>query len=92
MQDQAFKILEYHELRALIRRGAQTSLGKGRVDALEPFENISGLQKELSALSECVDLRRRGVSWTFSELGDICNPEIFSKGSSASTRPLPSDV
>lgn len=70
MLDQAFAILEYQTLRALIRRGAQTSMGQARVDALEPFENIGDLRRELAALAECVNLRKRGVRWTFSELTD----------------------
>jgi DNA mismatch repair protein MutS2 len=70
MHDQAFAILEYHELRALIRRGAQTPMGQARVDALAPLGNIADLQQELLAVAECVDLRKRGVAWRFSELGD----------------------
>jgi DNA mismatch repair protein MutS2 len=70
MQEQAFTILEYPELRALIRRGAQTPMGRERVDALRPFENIIDLRAELSALAEAVALRKRGAAWTFSELGD----------------------
>ncbi|MFN2492075.1 MAG: endonuclease MutS2 [Pyrinomonadaceae bacterium] len=70
MHDQAFTILEYHELRSLLKRSAQTPMGKGRVDALEPQKDIVGLHKELSALSECVDLRKRGVVWSFSDLGN----------------------
>lgn len=70
MHDQAFTILEYHELRALIRRAAQTPMGKARVDALKPLENVAELQKELSALAECVDIRKRGAFWTFTDLGD----------------------
>ncbi|HKB65697.1 MAG TPA: endonuclease MutS2 [Pyrinomonadaceae bacterium] len=70
MHEQAFNILEYDELRALIRRGAQTPMGQARVDALKPFENVSELENALAAVSECVDLRKRGGTWTFSELGD----------------------
>ena len=70
MQDQAFTILEYHELRALLRRGAQTPMGESRVDALRPCETIAEVEKELTALAECVELRKRGGTWTFSELGD----------------------
>jgi len=70
MHEQAFNILEYDELRALIRRGAQTPMGQARVDALKPFENVSELEKALAAVSECVDLRKRGGTWTFSQLGD----------------------
>ena len=70
MRDQAFTILEYHDLRQLIRRGAQTPMGQARVDALAPLGNIDDLRQALLAVAECVDLRKRGVSWTFSELGD----------------------
>jgi DNA mismatch repair protein MutS2 len=70
MQDQAFKILEYDELLALIWRGAQTPMGLARVHALEPLENVTALQKQLAALAECVALRKRGVAWRFSELAD----------------------
>ena len=70
MHDQAFRILEYHELRALIRRWAQTPMGQARVDGLRPLENIAELQNQLAALAECVNLRKRGAAWTFSELGD----------------------
>ncbi|MGI9068789.1 MAG: endonuclease MutS2 [Pyrinomonadaceae bacterium] len=70
MHDQAFTILEYHELRALIRRGAQTPMGQARIEGLAPLGNIADLQQELLAVAECVDLRKRGVAWRFSELGD----------------------
>ena len=70
MHDQAFTILEYNELRALIRRGAQTPMGQARVDALAPIGNMADLQQELSAVAECVDLRKRGVAWRFNDLGD----------------------
>ncbi len=70
MDEQAFTILEYPELRALIRRGAQTPMGQERVDALRPLASIAELKRELAAVAECVDLRKRGGAWTFSELGD----------------------
>src|SRR5882762_6769759 len=70
MHEQAFTILEFDELRALIRRGAQTPMGQARVAALRPFASVTELKKELAAVSECVGLRRRRGSWTCSELGD----------------------
>jgi len=70
MHDQAFQILEYHQLRALIRRGAQTPMGQARVDDLEPLHQPAALQQALQAVAETVHLRSRGGSWTFSELGD----------------------
>jgi DNA mismatch repair protein MutS2 len=70
MHDQAFTILEYQELRALVRRGAHTPMGRGRVESLAPLNDIAELQRDLLAVAECVDLRKRGAAWTFSELGD----------------------
>jgi DNA mismatch repair protein MutS2 len=70
MHEQAFKILEYPELRALIRRGAQTPMGQARVEALRPLTSVAELEKQLAAVAECVSLRKRGGAWTFSELGD----------------------
>ena len=62
MQDQAFTILEYPELRALIRRGAQTPMGRVRVEALRPLENFAELRTQLAALAEAVALRKRGAA------------------------------
>jgi DNA mismatch repair protein MutS2 len=70
MNEQAFTTLEYDKLRALVRHGAQTPMGRGRADALAPFDDLAGLRRELSALAECVELRRRGVVLSFTEMAD----------------------
>ena len=70
MNDQAFHTLEFDQLRALVRRGAQTSMGQARVDAVVPLESLEHLQKALAASAECVQLRKRGATWSFSELRD----------------------
>lgn len=70
MHEQSFTILEYDELRALIIRGAQTPMGQARAAALRPFDKVAELQNALAAVSECADLKKRGGTWTFSELGD----------------------
>jgi DNA mismatch repair protein MutS2 len=70
MNPQAFATLEYDKLRALVRRGAQTPMGRGRAEALTPFDDLAGLRRELSALAECIELRRRGVVWSFTEMAD----------------------
>lgn len=73
MHEQAFRTLEYTELRALVRRGAQTVMGRARVDELVPRENAEAINRDLQAVSEGVELRRRqGGSWSFTELN---NPE-----------------
>lgn len=70
MNDQAFDILEYDDLRTLIRRGAQTPMGQARVAGLQPAPNATELAQQLAAVAECVHLRKRGGVWTFTELGD----------------------
>ncbi len=70
MNDQAFHTLEFDQLRALVSRGAQTSMGRTRVDALVPLDALEDLQKALAASAECVQLRKRGATWSFSELKD----------------------
>src|ERR1700720_1441286 len=70
MHDQAFATLEYDQLRALIRRGAQTPMGRARVASLAPLSDLQTLQLDLQRLAECVDVRKRGAIWSFSELSD----------------------
>lgn len=70
MNDQAFNILEYDQLRNLLHRGAQTSMGRERIVALVPLDDLTMLRSALEAVAECVQLRKRGVSWSFSELSD----------------------
>jgi DNA mismatch repair protein MutS2 len=70
MNNQAFTTLEYQQLLDVVRRGAQTEMGKARVNALVPLNNIDELRQELAALSECVNLRNRGVNWAFNEFAD----------------------
>jgi DNA mismatch repair protein MutS2 len=70
MHEQAFKILEYDDLRSLIRRGAQTPMGQARADLLQPLPNRVELETALQAVAECELLNRRGTVWRFSELGD----------------------
>jgi DNA mismatch repair protein MutS2 len=70
LNKQAFTTLEYQHLLELIKRNAQTEAGQRRVEALSPIDDVDALRRELSALSECVTLRRRGVKWWFNGLSD----------------------
>jgi len=70
MHHQAFSILEYDQLRTLIRRSAQTPMGQRRVGALVPLDDLDDLQRALSELAECVQLRNRAITWAFNELSD----------------------
>lgn len=70
MNEQSFNILEYGNLRLLFMRYAQTEMGRAKFETLAPLENLSELQTELDALSECVALKERGAGWSFSALED----------------------
>src|SRR5918998_6366247 len=70
MNEQAFQTLEYEGLRALLRERAQTPMGRARADALAPLPTTAGVRRALAAVSECVELRKRGAAWTFGELAD----------------------
>jgi len=70
LNKQAFTTLEYQHLLELIKRNAQTEAGQRRVEALVPIGDVGELRRELSALSESVTLRRRGVKWWFNGLAD----------------------
>jgi DNA mismatch repair protein MutS2 len=71
MNEQAFGVLEYDGLRALVRRAAQTPMGQARVDRLAPLAGLEEVHRALDAVTECVELRRRsGAMWSFSELTD----------------------
>lgn len=74
MNEQAFAALEYDELRALVRRGAQTPLGRDRAAELTPLTDLYAARRALGLVSECVELRRRGAAWSFSELADLSEP------------------
>jgi DNA mismatch repair protein MutS2 len=70
MNEQAFGVLEYEDLRALVRRGAQTPMGRQRAAAIAPLDDVAVVRRALAAVSECVELKRRGAGWSFSELAD----------------------
>jgi DNA mismatch repair protein MutS2 len=70
MNDQAFGTLEYEGARALVRRYAQTPMGRERAEALAPLDSAGEVRRALRAVSECAELRARGARWSFSELAD----------------------
>src|SRR4051812_55821 len=70
MNDQAFATLEYEGARALVRRYAQTQMGRERAEELAPLASIAEVRRALRAVSECVELRARGARWSFSETAD----------------------
>nr|MDQ3803888.1 endonuclease MutS2 [Acidobacteriota bacterium] len=70
MNEQAFGTLEYEGLRALVRERAQTPMGRARAAGLEPLSSTAEVRRALAAVSECVELRKRGAAWSFGELAD----------------------
>ncbi|HKP48140.1 MAG TPA: Smr/MutS family protein [Pyrinomonadaceae bacterium] len=88
MHDQAFSILDYNELLALVRRSAQTPMGRARVTDLKPLADISSLQKDLEAVAEAVALRKRGVVWSFGELEDPSERVALLRVEGAGLEPL----
>jgi DNA mismatch repair protein MutS2 len=70
MNEQAFGTLEYEDLRALVRRQAQTPMGRAQADSLAPLTSREEVRRALRAVSECAELRARGVRWSFGELAD----------------------
>ena len=55
MNSQAFKILEFDPLRALVRRHAQTGTGLALIDALAPIDDYRQLSRELRAVGEMIE-------------------------------------
>ena len=88
MHKQSFNTLEFDALRGLIRRGAETPMGRELVDALAPFENPKSLTNALAALSEAIGLRQKGSSWYFSELTNPSEALALLNIEGASIQPL----
>lgn len=72
MITQAFKILEFDSLRALVRRQATTEMGRVRIDQLSPFDDPEKLGRDLLYLSEMIEVRQRGARFSFD---GIVNPD-----------------
>jgi DNA mismatch repair protein MutS2 len=70
MNPQAFKILEFDPLRALVRQRAQTDLARVRIAQIFPLDDFAELQRELRRLSEMIELRQRGARLSFEGVAD----------------------
>jgi len=70
MNPQAFNILEFDSLRAVVRRGAQTAMGRVRIEALAPSADLAHLQNSLQSLAETMELRQRRSRLSFEGLAD----------------------
>jgi DNA mismatch repair protein MutS2 len=88
MNEQAFNTLEYDALRALVRNGAHTPMGRELIDEVAPFEDPNALGKSLDAVSEAISLRQKGLRWSFSELADPSEALSLLNIEGASIQPL----
>jgi DNA mismatch repair protein MutS2 len=70
MNSQAFAILEFDQLRQLVRQHAQTEIGRARVEALAPFDQFEALSRALAETSEAAELQARGVRFSFQDIAD----------------------
>ena len=70
MHDQAFAILEFDSLRTLVRRNAQTDMGRACIDALAPIDDAGELQSALDLAQECLELRNHGVRLSLDGVAD----------------------
>jgi DNA mismatch repair protein MutS2 len=88
MNPQAFDTLEFDSLRTLVRRGAQTVMGRERVGALTPFADLPQLQQALSAVEENTVLRQRGARFSFDGIADVSDSISRLKIEGAALDPL----
>jgi len=70
MNNQAFETLDFFALGAVVRRGAQTEMGRARIDALRPIDDLGQLHRDLLALGESIELRRQGTRLSFEGIAD----------------------
>lgn len=70
MNPQAFGILEFDQLRQLVRRQAQTDIGRAQAAALEPFGDFDTLRRALTESAEAIQLRARAVRFSFEGVAD----------------------
>src|ERR1051325_4862472 len=70
MNSQAFAILEFDQLRQLVRRHAQTEMARVRIEALQPFDDFASLQRALQEAAEMIEARRSGARFSFQDISD----------------------
>ena len=88
MNPQAFGILEFDQLRQLVRRHAQTDMGRARVAALEPFDDLEPLRHALAEVGEAISLRARGARFSFDGVADPSESIARLKIEGAALEPL----
>jgi DNA mismatch repair protein MutS2 len=88
MNPQAFHTLEFDSLRALVRRGAQTEMGRMRVEALAPSDDLLHLRNTLQAVAESIEQRQRGSRLSLAGIADSSESISRLKIEGAALEPL----
>lgn len=88
MNPQAFTILEFDSLRALVRRGAQTDMGRARLNAIAPLDSPASLQRALQEVAEAIEMRQAGDRLTFDGVADPTEAIARLKISGTALEPL----
>src|SRR5687768_17861065 len=70
MHDQSFTTLEFDKLCSLIQLSAQTEMGRIGLGSLKPHDDLNALSHALQRVGETLELRKRGVRWSFEGLLD----------------------
>ncbi|MGH9897332.1 MAG: hypothetical protein ACRD4L_00570, partial [Pyrinomonadaceae bacterium] len=70
MNEHSFTRLEFDHLLEIVRSFAQTARGREHILSLAPLDQPYIVRRSLRAVFECVDLKQRGLLWSFSELPD----------------------
>lgn len=65
MNNQAFDILEFDSLRALIRRNALTEMGEAQIADLAPLDRVEDLLLSLAHVAEMLEVRQKGARFSF---------------------------
>ncbi|MEO8072019.1 MAG: endonuclease MutS2 [Acidobacteriota bacterium] len=60
--------LEYGKMLALVARNANTPMGRGYLENLQPSANRWELERDLRAVAETLFLIQKDVNWSFSEI------------------------
>jgi DNA mismatch repair protein MutS2 len=88
MNNQAFETLDFCSLGALVRRGAQTEMGRARIDALRPIDDIGQLRRDLRSVAESIELRQHGTRLSFDGIADTTDSISRLKIEGAALEPL----
>ncbi len=85
---QSLTTLEYGKMLALVARNAQTPMGRGYLENLQPLTNRRELERDLRAVAETILLMQKDVNWSFSEIFEPSEAIAVLKIQNATLEPL----